>query len=573
MATPKSMPPPPGSIRQRLRRGVAGLQFRTTVSYALTTLAAVLVIELLAGSTILTLLARGTFARAFNARIEQSAALYAMAAKAQSDGTTLDPRTTFEPGQPASIALTQADFSQSGGVAYLTAPLPADQSPAFALVIAPDGRVLASSFPTRYPAGAVMAQLLPNSAQLVAKALAGAAGTDQYDTSNGRRVFGVVPITGRQGNVMGVVYAEAQEFTPINFVQGFGGVLLVTSLFWLLLTLPVGGLFGLITTRRLVRRVKRLVTAADDFAAGDEAQRVPVSGADEIGQLEEHFNQMAQQLVEGQAQRQILIEQSARQAERARNEQEMRTAQHIQQSLLPRQVPSLPGWQFTPFYKPAREVGGDFYDFLALDDGRLGVFIGDVAGKGVPAALVMATTRTMLRTAARAGAPPGPVLAAVNDSLTADIPPGMFVTCFYALLEPASGQLRYANAGHELPYRCRGQQVTEVRATGMPLGLMPGSAYEEFQLALVPGDCVLFHSDGLAEAHNPQRVMFGLPRLVALLQSNPDPATIIDVLLVELNHFTAGAGEQEDDLTLLTVQRTPAGEATDGRLHPISHSN
>jgi serine phosphatase RsbU (regulator of sigma subunit) len=356
---------------------------------------------------------------------------------------------------------------------------------------------------------------------------------------------------------MGAVYAEAPEFTPVNFLQGFGGVLAVTSLFWLLLTLPVGGVFGLITTRRLVWRVERLAAAADGFANGDEALRVPVGGGDEVGRLEEHFNQMAQQLVEGQAQRQILIEQNARQAERARMEQEMRTAQHIQQSLLPRQAPALPGWQFTPYYKPAREVGGDFYDFLALDDGRLGIFIGDVAGKGVPAALVMATTRTLLRSAAHAGAAPAQVLAAANELLTADIPPGMFVTCFYALLEPASGQMRYANAGHELPYLCRGGQVTAVRATGMPLGIMPGSVYEEFELALVPGDCALFHSDGLVEAHNPQRQMFGVPRLVALLQDHPAPAAIIDILLAELGRFTAGAGEQEDDLTLLTVVRVP----------------
>jgi serine phosphatase RsbU (regulator of sigma subunit) len=281
-----------------------------------------------------------------------------------------------------------------------------------------------------------------------------------------------------------------------------------------------------------------------------------VGGRDELGRLEEHFNQMAQQLVEGQAQRRILIEQNARQAERARMEQEMRTAQHIQQSLLPRHVPAWSGWQFTPYYKPARMVGGDFYDFLALDDGRLGVFIGDVAGKGVPAALVMATTRTLLRSAGHAGAAPGQVLAAANDLLTADIPPGMFVTCFYALLHPASGQMRYANAGHELPYRCRGAQVSEVRATGMPLGIMPGSVYEEFELTFMPGDCVLFHSDGLVEAHDPGRQMFGLPRLVALLQTHPQPGAIIELLLAELGRFTAG-GEQEDDLTLLTVQRLP----------------
>src|SRR5258708_317899 len=136
---PKSLPPAPGSVGQRFKRLVSGLQFRTTVSYALTTLAAVLLIELLVGGTVLTLLSRGTFAQAFNARVQQGAALYALAAAAQSDGTTLDPRITFEPGRPASIALSQADFSQSGGIRYVTAPVLAGQLPTFALVITPAG--------------------------------------------------------------------------------------------------------------------------------------------------------------------------------------------------------------------------------------------------------------------------------------------------------------------------------------------------------------------------------------------------------------------------------------------------
>jgi HAMP domain-containing protein len=224
---------------------------------------------------------------------------------------------------------------------------------------------------------------------------------------------------------------------------------LISAVFWLLLTLPVGMVFGLITTRGLVRRLHHLVTATTRFAEGDYTQRVPITRADEVGQLEQHFNQMAEQLVESMEQRQLLIEQNARQEERARIEQEMRTAQHIQQSLLPRDVPALPDWHFTPYYKPAKEVGGDFYDFLQFDDGRLGIVIGDVSGKGVPAALVMAITRTMVRTAAGATASPGEVLARVNALLSADITTGMFVTCFYALLQTARFS-RNPDRGHKI---------------------------------------------------------------------------------------------------------------------------
>jgi serine phosphatase RsbU (regulator of sigma subunit) len=148
--------------------------------------------------------------------------------------------------------------------------------------------------------------------------------------------------------------------------------------------------------------------------------------------------------------------------------------------LLPKEVPTLEGWQITPFYQPAREVGGDFYDFLELEDGRLGVVVGDATGHGIPAALVMATTRSMLRAVAQASESPGDVLGTVNDPLVIDIPSNMFVTCFYAILDPKSGSLTYANAGHDLPYlRRRGGECEELRARGMPLGLMPGMSYEQ----------------------------------------------------------------------------------------------
>src|SRR5262249_19522758 len=158
--------------------------------------------------------------------------------------------------------------------------------------------------------------------------------------------------------------------------------------------------------------------------------------------------------------------------ERERIEQELHVARLIQQTLLPKELPALPRWQLDAYYQPAREVGGDFYDFLTFDDERLGIVIGDVTDKGVPAALVMATTRSILRSAAQTTASPGKVLEQTNNLLYPDIPAKMFVTCLYAILDPHSGHLCYANAGHDLPYRRYGDTVCELRATGMPLGLM-----------------------------------------------------------------------------------------------------
>jgi serine phosphatase RsbU (regulator of sigma subunit) len=241
-------------------------------------------------------------------------------------------------------------------------------------------------------------------------------------------------------------------------------------------------------------------------------------------------------------------------------EQELRMARSIQQASLPKEVPKLEGWQITPYYQPAREVGGDFYDFFQLEDGRLGIVVGDATGKGVPAALVMASTRSMLRAVAQASNySPGEVLRRVNDPLVTDIPPNMFITCFYCILDPKSGRLKYANAGHDLPYlhRRRGE-AEELRARGMPLGLIPGMSYEEKEIVLEAGEATLFYSDGLVEAHDPEGHMFSFPRLRALIAEHAEKESLEETLLEELYSFVGEGWEQEDDITLLALRRSPS---------------
>jgi serine phosphatase RsbU (regulator of sigma subunit) len=257
---------------------------------------------------------------------------------------------------------------------------------------------------------------------------------------------------------------------------------------------------------------------------------------------------------------QLVRQQQQEAQERERIEQELRVARLIQQTLLPKTLPELPGYDVAAYYQPAREVGGDFYDFLDLEDGRMGFVVGDVTDKGVPAALVMATTRTMLRAAAQRLDAPGEVLKRVNDVLVQEIPPNMFVTCLYAILDRESGRLVYANAGHDLPYRRRAgrsEGAEELRATGMPLGLMPGMGYEEKEIVLAKGESVLFYSDGLVEAHDPRREMFGFPRLQGLVGTHRSGGSaLINFLLSELARFTGEGWEQEDDITLVTLERS-----------------
>ena len=253
---------------------------------------------------------------------------------------------------------------------------------------------------------------------------------------------------------------------------------------------------------------------------------------------------------------QLVREQEAEARGRERIEQELRVAQLIQQNFLPRHVPDLAGWQLAAYYRPAREVGGDFYDFIELPGDRLGLVIGDVTDKGVPAAMVMAATRTLLRSSAQRLVTPGDVLEQVNEILCPDMPEKMFVTCLYAVLERSSGRLLFANAGHNLPYVATADGAVELRATGMPLGLMPGMRYEESEAVLAPGETVLLHSDGLAEAHDPRGEMFGFPRALELVGRGGDGQAMIDTLLGALGDFTEPGWEQEDDITLVTLRRS-----------------
>ena len=271
--------------------------------------------------------------------------------------------------------------------------------------------------------------------------------------------------------------------------------------------------------------------------------------------LEDLAGRAAPALRISQLVRQLMRQQAVELRARERIEQELRVAQLIQRQFLPRDLPELPGWQVAAYYQPARAVGGDFYDFIELPDGLVGLVCGDVTDKGVPAALVMATTHSILRGDASRLVSPGKVLERANELLLAEIPAQMFVTCLYGVLDPGTGRLRYANAGHNPPYVQTADGVVELRATGMPLGLMPAMDYEEREATLAPGDTLLLHSDGLVEAHDPKRRMFGFPRLKALVGECPGGRELIDGLLGELRGFTGPGWEQEDDITLVTVQR------------------
>lgn len=257
---------------------------------------------------------------------------------------------------------------------------------------------------------------------------------------------------------------------------------------------------------------------------------------------------------------QLVREQQAEAKERERIQQELQVAALIQHTLLPRDLPQKPGWAVDAFYRPARSVGGDFYDFVDLPGGKLGVAIGDVTDKGVPAALVMATCRSMLRAAALRNESPGAVLAEVNDTLVEEIPPAMFVTCLYAIIDTRSGEMTIANAGHNLPYIRTDGGVVELRATGMPLGLMPGMDYEERSFEFEEGHVMVLTSDGITEAHDTSGEMYGFSRLLGRVAAPADDGDMVGAIVDDVEKHAGPDAEQEDDITLVVVRRTMSAE-------------
>jgi sigma-B regulation protein RsbU (phosphoserine phosphatase) len=243
--------------------------------------------------------------------------------------------------------------------------------------------------------------------------------------------------------------------------------------------------------------------------------------------------------------------------EQGRLERELQLAREVQMSLLPRETPQLPGWEFAAFWQPARTVAGDFYDFVPLNDGALGLVIADVSDKGMAAALFMALSRSVLR-ASLADRAPSDGIAYANRLITADSANSMFVTLFYIQLNAASGGVEYVNAGHNAPllYCAASGDLAPLPRTGMPLGLDEAAPFGQRRLTLQPGDCLLLYTDGVTDALDPAEQEFGLDRLQAILREHGHrPAPALKAALKQALSEFIGAGEPFDDITVVVAKR------------------
>lgn len=244
--------------------------------------------------------------------------------------------------------------------------------------------------------------------------------------------------------------------------------------------------------------------------------------------------------------------------EKGRMERELQMAYKVQSSLIPEKIPQVPGWDFAARWLPAREVAGDFYDFIHFDQDKLGLVIADVVDKGMPAALFMALSRSILRASVLRAATPKDGIAEVNNLICADPVYGMFLTLVYCTIKPGSGELTFVNAGHNPPllYRADQDELCELARTGMLLGVDEAASYEQEIVNLRSGDVILFYTDGVCDAINPDQEAYGMARLESvLLENKRKPAEEIVAALVDAIANHTQSADQYDDITILAAKR------------------
>ncbi len=326
-------------------------------------------------------------------------------------------------------------------------------------------------------------------------------------------------------------------------------ILLLLAGLALLLTLAVA-LACWYSTRRITRPMRRLAADMQAIAEGDYERRAGVREADELGLLAQAFNSMSERLRVAHL----------NEKETTRLESDLAIARDIQNNLLPPQTPRVRGLDIFTSYRPAKEIGGDYYDFLPVDDRHMGLVVADASGKSIPAALVMSTTRAVLRFVAPGNASAAETLTRVNSILSVDIPKGMFVTAYYVILDPLGSTMLCASAGHTPLLIARGDGSVEMlNPGGIALGFDPGPIFQrsirEQRVKLEPGDRVLLYTDGVVECVNTANEEYSDRRLREFLRRKRELSShdFVGALMADLERHR-GAAEMHDDTTIVTFR-------------------
>ena len=383
--------------------------------------------------------------------------------------------------------------------------------------------------------------------------------TYRFKMSDGREVYDLVEsavpdVPGLQRS-MGTIHLMLDKGVIDRAIgDARRRVILISGL---ILILGYIGVFGLVyMTMSPFKRLANWVRALGRDEAHDEMEFDP---SDEVGEIAKAFNEITEKFRKSQENL----------AEQERLQKEMQVAQEIQQTLLPAAFPEIEGYEIASYYEAAKDVGGDYFDFVEVDKETLGIVTADVSGKGVPGSLVMTMIRTALRTEARGNKNAADVLARVNDFVMNDMKRGMFVTVFYIILDSKNRTINYASAGHNpmILYRGSTKKSYYLNPRGFPIGINlpdPGlfrKAIQSDMLWLKEGDVLLSYTDGITEAMNPKRERFGDERLLATIRKyghlKADP--LVDKIHDEINVFTEGYS-QSDDITLVAVREKMRAE-------------
>ena len=366
------------------------------------------------------------------------------------------------------------------------------------------------------------------------------------------------------------IRVPAAAFSEQFFGSGVGADEVSVRSFFLVLLAAIGGLFlvielaafvtGLALARSITGSIHALSVGTDRIRRGDFTQRIRVTSGDQLGDLAESFNAMTAS-VEG------LLHQAA---EKKRLENELRLARQIQMSLLPRDPASVPGLSVTAVCRPAREVGGDYYDFIRLGERRLGLLVADVSGKGTSAALYMAELKGLVLSLGHTYESPRQLLIEANRILAGALDSRSFITMLYAVIDLEAGTLTYARAGHTPLIHASGngsrREVRVLAPDGLVLGLHGFERQfvellEEHQMAVRPGDVAVLFTDGVTEAMNEQDDLFGEARLARLLEDDADSSDVLhERILRDVDTFV-GSAAQHDDMTMVLLRIDEVGPA------------
>ncbi|MBN2068406.1 MAG: SpoIIE family protein phosphatase [Opitutales bacterium] len=347
--------------------------------------------------------------------------------------------------------------------------------------------------------------------------------------------------------ILAVVFPKAEMYAPLRRITLILVVLLVVGL----------GLLSFIVIRMVTHQLAPLhgfTETVHKIAGGDFDVPLPdIRTEDEMRDLHDSFARMQCDLKEYISNLQLTT------SAKEKIESELRIAREIQMGMIPKIFPPFPNLNELDLFailEPAKEVGGDLYDFFLLDESHLCVAVGDVSGKGVPASLFMAVTRTLLRSIGPRQSSPAAMVSVLNRSLSQNNESSMFVTFFLAILDLQTGQLKYTNAGHNPPVWLHAGGTPERfdTAKNIPVGLFEEHAYGEHECTLLPGDGLFFYTDGVTEAENAQKELFSDERLMQCLGSStdPDPRKVIECVRACVDTHVAG-NEQSDDLTMLSL--------------------